>query len=74
MKNEWGQLAQYPLLRSRCESRSANGAGGANIEDHIADAVNVVLDYSEGPEVTILIRHLALAFLCVRALKQKGIA
>ena len=61
-------LIQYPLLRSRCEGRAMNGV---SIEDHIADAVNGVLTYG-GENAAVIIKHLALAFLYARALRQKG--
>lgn len=62
------RLAQYPLLRARCEGRTTNGA---DIEDNIADAVNGAMSCGDGPDVTTLIRHLATAFLYARTIGQK---
>ena len=64
-------LLQYPLLRLRCQERrlSLNGAM-PSIENGIADAVNGALACgSEG--ATVIIKHLATAFLYARALRQK---
>ena len=60
------QLAQYPLLRTRCESRATNGA---SIEDGIADAVNGALACG-GEDAAVIIRHLATAFLYEQALSR----
>ena len=61
-------LAQYPLLRQRCEGR--NGDNGGSVEDHIADAVNGALKGGDGQDVATMVRHLATAFLYARALKK----
>ena len=63
-------LAQYPLLRQRCEGRNGNGAG--SMEDHIADAVNEALACGDGPAVATMVRHLATAFLYARTLRKAG--
>ena len=63
-------LAQYPLLRQRCEGRDGNGGG--SVEDHIADAVNGAIICGDGADVAALVRHLATAFLYARALKRAG--
>lgn len=61
-------LTQYPSLKLRCESRSANGV---SMEDSIADAVNGAL-VCGGEDAAAMVKHLALAFLYARALRQKG--
>lgn len=69
MKREQeNRLAQYPLLRTRCEERAANGT---SIEDSIADAVNGAMSCGDGPDVMTLIKHLATAFLYARTIGQK---
>ena len=70
MKTTLDSLAQYPLLRSRCEGRTANGA---SIEDGIADAVNAALAHG-GEDAAAIVKHLATAFLYAQALKRKEIA
>ncbi len=62
-------MAQYPLLRMRCEGRTENGEG---VEDHIADAVNKARSYGDGPVVATMIRHLATAFLYAGTIKKEA--
>ena len=73
MKIEIDKLAQYPSLKTKCQERRPRDAGEADeIENCIADAVNGALAFEDGEEATAIIKHLALAFLYMRARKQKA--
>ena len=73
MKIEIDKLAQYPSLRIKCQERRPPDSGEADeIEGYIADAVNGALAFEDGEEATAIIKHLALAFLYMRARKQKA--
>lgn len=69
-------LAQFPILRTRCGQRNNNGCAPGEVrgmEDGIADAVNGAISYGEAdPDVQAMVKHLALAFLYIGRLRQKG--
>ena len=66
-------LETFPLLRKKCEARPMNGDGIGGIENGIADAVNGALSYGEAdPDVQAMVKHMALAYLYISRLRQKG--